>query len=100
LTLEVPPELHGGYSDDAVTSAGSGYRPSPVPGIHAGSADVVRREVVVRLAAGERAHAAVAWRERPRVLHSGARGRSRVRPEHRRRVAADAAGDDRQRRVD
>ena len=52
--------------------AGAGDRAAPVPGVQPGPADLLRGGVVVRLAADERADAAVARAERARVVHAGA----------------------------
>ena len=57
-------------------------------------------QVVVRLAAGQPAHAPDARHELPGVLHARQRRRPRLGAQHRRRAAAGAAGDDRRRRVD
>ena len=57
-------------------------------------------QLLVRLAAGQPAHAADARHQLPRVLHARPRHRSRVGAEHRRRAAAGAAGHDRRRSVD
>ena len=77
-----------------------GRRPA-LPGVRAGAPDLLGGRVVVRLAAGQPAHA----RRRAGInfLASytlGHASRSRLRPEHRRRAAAGAAGHDRRRGVD
>ena len=61
-------------------------------GVLAGAADVPGGEVLVRLAAGQRPHAADARPQLPRQLHARQDHRSRVGPEHRRRSAAGDAG--------
>ena len=91
LTRVQPADLHGDQSRRVCAGADRARRAADA-GLLAGPSDVPGGEIVVRLAAGQRAHAAVARPQLPRQLHARQDHRSRVGPQHRRRSAAGAAG--------
>ena len=92
LTRAQPSHLHGGQPDgaDPRRHAATGF--APPARVQPGASEPGRGAIVVRLAAGERASAAVARSHGAAVVHLGPCHRSRIGPEHRRRGAADAAG--------